>query len=146
VAKKHWEGRPFAPKFKTLEQLNATSETFDICLVCGTLQYLDNPVTSISDILKKVNGGVYIRRTPFCVSSDKSICIRQLVYPPYGFAAKTYIWELQLCLISLVDFLNGVREAGHECKFMNHHENYRLPMLQLPDPFNNVHYIDLYIE
>lgn len=148
IGQGNFAGMPYQPCFTTFEALVQSGKRFDLGLLCGTLQYLENPVQAIQgmlDLLRGDKAGIYIHRTPFCVSSGEHGVIRQLVHPAFGPFKDRYIGETQLNLLSLQRFVADLAAAGCEVRYLDFFQPYVEQMKHLPEPFREVHYIDLFI-
>lgn len=146
VARRAWEQRPWRPRFADYLLDANSSETFDVALMCGTLQYVRDPLSALESLMQQLvpgSPGIYVRRTPFCISSDRHTVIRQLVYPNHGVQQRCYIGELQLHLLSLNRFLFDLSRRGMSVRFISHHQAYPIP--SLPAEHQQVHYVDLLI-
>ena len=148
IGRGNFEGMPYQPRFTTFEALVHSGDRFDLSLLCGTLQYLENPIQAVHGILDMLRGdgaGIYIHRTPFCVSSGEHVVIRQLVHPAFGAFQDRYIGETQLNLLSLQKLLDDLDKTGCEVRYVAYFQPYVDQMKSLPAPFREVHYIDLFI-
>lgn len=141
-----WNGKPFNIEFLSFDDIRRLDRRFDLCLVCGTLQYLPDPIGALSELmglLRQGGAGIYVKRTPFCISSDHHIVIRQQTYPSYGEYAQSYIGEEQLHLLSLERFIGDLAAIGRSMPFNCHYVSCQDTMSAFPDPYRNVHYIDV---
>lgn len=142
-------GQPYQPRFTTYDELLASGDRFDVCLLCGTLHYLDAPLQAIQDIFdlldRKRLGGIYVHRTPFGYTADEHVVIRQLIHPPFGPWKDLYVGETQLHLLSMNKFVDDLKKMGCDLRYLVYYRSYQDPMKALPEPFRDVHYIDMYI-
>jgi len=148
VGRALWENSKLRPRFMSLNQIKNEGLKFNICLLRGTLQYVDLPFQLIDDIFENLlfkGSLIFVDRTPLCISSETDVIIRQLVYPPLGEWKDRYIGELQLHLFSFLSFGIQLSKQGRSIALMHHRENYVTQMQALPLPFKQVHYIDLTI-
>lgn len=147
IGERTWQSVKDSPvRFWSSDELARQPGRFDLILVSGTLQCLNEPhqvLASLAERLTPSSPGIYIRRTKFVLSGDRHGVVRQLIFPVHGEGAGRYAGELQGHVFCLPRMVSELGAMGLVVRYINYYQPYPLP--GVPAPFHNAHYIDLLI-
>ena len=116
-------------------------EKFDIIIVIGTLQCIENWRDFISEITKLSNDSIFISRTPLNVSSSTFVTI-QSICPAFGPSALKKIGEANINVISQSQLHLEFNKNNFICKSSILKSDYSKNFTRLPNDFRNIKYID----
>ena len=116
---------------------------FDLIIIIGTIQYIENWKEFIFDVTKISSNSIFISRTPINMNGPTFITI-QSICPAYGPATLKKIGESNLNVINETELHNTFEQNGFlvdKSKFIqDYSENFK----GLPTKYRDIKYIDKY--
>jgi putative methyltransferase (TIGR04325 family) len=121
------------------------NQNFDLIIIIGTIQYIENWKEFISEITKKTTTSIFISRTPINITGPTFITV-QSICPALGPSALTKIGESNLNVINESELHQEFKKNGFQIEKSLFIRDYSENFKRLPTEFQNIQYIDKYFK
>lgn len=119
------------------------AENFDLIIIIGTMQYIDNWKEFICGVAKKINNSIFISRTPINITGPTFVTI-QSICPAFGPSAFQKIGESNINVIGEKDLHSTFKQNGFLLQKSVFTRDYSENFKRLPLYCQNIQYIDKY--
>ena len=114
---------------------------FDISIIIGTIQYIENWKHTIIEIAEITTGSIFIGRTPINIEAPTFVTV-QSICPAFGSQALTKIGESNLFVINDSELNLTLNRSGFLVKKSIFAEDYSANFRRLPVNLQKIHYIN----